>query len=97
MLTKEHILQKLRALKPALQAQFGLEAIGLFGSYARDEQRPGSDVDIIIGLSTPSFRTYCRVSDLVQQAFPEVRVETVSRPAIKPAYFERLKGDILYA
>jgi len=46
-LTKEMIVQGLRELKPELMAQ-GVAQIALFGSYARGEMTPYSDVDIAI-------------------------------------------------
>jgi predicted nucleotidyltransferase len=39
---------KLANVKHELKQQFGIEEIALFGSYARDEAREESDVDIVI-------------------------------------------------
>jgi hypothetical protein len=44
---KEFILSKLRELKPKYEAE-GFVILGLFGSYSRDEQTEGSDIDILI-------------------------------------------------
>lgn len=97
MLNREIILEKLRAVKPELQSRYGLTELGLFGSFARNEQNSHSDIDLIVALSEPSFKNYCRVSEAVESLFPGMVVQTVSRGAIKPAYFERLKNDIIYA
>ncbi|PID48200.1 MAG: nucleotidyltransferase [Proteobacteria bacterium] len=43
--SKEEILTKLKQLKP-IYLKEGIEIIGLFGSYAKDEQRTFSDIDI---------------------------------------------------
>lgn len=48
MLTKNEILEYLKNNKNVFFAQFHLTKIGLFGSYARDEQNPNSDIDILI-------------------------------------------------
>ena len=48
MQTKEKILEKLREEFPYLKDQFGVKKIGLFGSYAKGEQRKNSDIDILI-------------------------------------------------
>ncbi len=42
------IIQTLRAQKPALEAKYGINEVGVFGSYVRQEQRPDSDLDILI-------------------------------------------------
>lgn len=46
--TKDDILQKLRQLKPTLSQQFGIEGIAIFDSLAREENKPDSDVDVVI-------------------------------------------------
>ena len=45
MLTKDEIIIKLKELKPFYFKE-GIEIIGLFGSYARNEQNEFSDIDI---------------------------------------------------
>jgi predicted nucleotidyltransferase len=53
MRTLAQIRQILEAQKPYLLAKYGVEVIGVFGSYVRNEQRPDSDVDILIELERP--------------------------------------------
>lgn len=45
---REEILETLRASKRALQAEFPLQRLALFGSYARATPAPDSDVDILV-------------------------------------------------
>lgn len=40
------VLKKLKQLKPKLQNE-GFELIGIFGSFARNEEKPTSDIDIL--------------------------------------------------
>ena len=48
MLTKNEILDFLKTNKEIFEKKFYLKKIGIFGSFARDEQKEGSDIDIII-------------------------------------------------
>jgi len=41
-----------------VKSRFGVRRIGLFGSYARGEQRRGSDVDIIVEFKEPTFDNF---------------------------------------
>ncbi len=51
-MTREEVLAKLGDLKPWLAEQ-GVGRVRLFGSYARDEARPDSDIDLIVELTRP--------------------------------------------
>ena len=44
---REQVITKLKAAEPAIRA-LGASALYLYGSHARDEARPDSDVDIFI-------------------------------------------------
>ena len=51
-MNRDDILGKLRMLKPWL-AQQGIARVRLFGSHARNEARPDSDIDLLVDLSRP--------------------------------------------
>jgi len=42
------IIEKLRSLKPYLQEEMGIKRLRVFGSVARGEAEPDSDVDLIV-------------------------------------------------
>lgn len=63
-MTRDELLAKLRELKPWLEEQ-GIVNVRLFGSYARDEAGPDSDVDLLVDLSKPlGLRFYSIAEDL---------------------------------
>ena len=95
-ITREQILYKLATAKPMLINQFGLKDMALFGSFARNEVNAKSDIDIMIDMNDKRFRIYCDLVDFLIGLFPGIEVQDVSRQAIKPAYFEHLKDDLLY-
>jgi len=47
-MTKDDVLQRLRQHKRMLQERYGVERIGLFGSYAKGEQTAHSDIDLFV-------------------------------------------------
>ncbi|MGC9435603.1 MAG: nucleotidyltransferase family protein [Methanomicrobiales archaeon] len=47
------ISDTLRRAKPYLRERYHVREIGIFGSYARNEQTAGSDVDILVDLTEP--------------------------------------------
>lgn len=48
MVTRDEILTLLSTLKNDLSTRYKVRRIGIFGSYARSEAVPGSDVDILV-------------------------------------------------
>jgi predicted nucleotidyltransferase len=53
MKTLTEIKQILQEQKPYLADKYGVTEIGVFGSYVRNEQRPDSDIDVLIELEEP--------------------------------------------
>lgn len=66
--TAEAILDFLHAHRDTLR-QMGVLQIGLFGSYARDEQRPDSDMDFLVTMEDASYRKYMTVWNFLEDHF----------------------------
>jgi predicted nucleotidyltransferase len=49
----EMFLTSLRDNKPLLQEQYGVNALGVFGSFVRGHQDKNSDVDILVEFNEP--------------------------------------------
>lgn len=44
----DELLARLQAELPELREQWGVRSLGVFGSYVRGEQRPRSDLDLLV-------------------------------------------------
>jgi hypothetical protein len=53
MMGREETIRTLRKRQEELRARFGVRSLRLFGSTARDEAGPQSDVDILVDFDTP--------------------------------------------
>ena len=53
-MTRDEVLDTLRAHKPVLAERFGVSELALFGSFARDQATELSDVDILVSFSHPA-------------------------------------------
>ena len=51
---RSKVLEVLTSVKPDLATRFGVVQLILFGSTARDEARPDSDVDIVVSFDGPA-------------------------------------------
>jgi predicted nucleotidyltransferase len=88
-LTRETILDLLRSERETL-IRLGVRDIALFGSFARGEQTPASDVDILVDLADARFDTYMDVKFWLEGLFGRP-VDLVVRDAVKP----RLRKHII--
>ena len=52
-LGQNQIINTLKIYKDAHEKDLGLEGLGIFGSAARKEIKPGSDIDVVVKLKTP--------------------------------------------
>ena len=96
-MNKQDILTFLRTHKTELQNRLGVLRIGMFGSYARDEQRPDSDVDIAVVIqSNNTFRSFFGLKAYLEDNL-HVTVDLGMENAIKPAAKSTIQQDIIYA
>ncbi len=77
-MTRDEVLAKLRELKPWLESQ-GIGRVRLFGSYARNEPGPDSDIDLIVELTRPMGFDYFRIErELSEKLGAPVEMSTES-------------------
>ena len=94
MKTREEVLRVLEREKPELMRRYGLKRLALFGSYAREDQREDSDVDILVEVEPSIGLGFVELADQLEDALG-IRAEVVSRRAIKPRYWEIIKEELV--
>ncbi len=95
--SREQLLARLRASKRALQAEFPLTRLALFGSYARGTHVSGeSDVDILVEVDPAIGLGFVTLAERLEQLLGE-RVDLVSRRALKPALWARIEPELIDA
>lgn len=86
----EELREKIRALKPMLREQYDVEALEIFGSYARGEKHPDSDLDVLVTFGeTPSLLTIVGLEDALTDAL-HVPVDVISKTSVRPELKERI-------
>jgi uncharacterized protein len=95
---RQDILTRLRENEAALKAR-GVTHAALFGSVARGEQRPDSDIDIMIELDPAARVTmfdYVDIKEYIERLF-QGRVDVVNRDGLKPFVRPNAAADAIYA
>ena len=85
-MTKDDVLIALRAEQQTLAERFGVVELALFGSFARDEAGPDSDIDLLVTFAGPATsRAYFGVMHQVEDALGR-RVDLVTDKALRKEF-----------
>ena len=97
MKTKENILAILRSHKLEL-SKFGVQNIGLFGSYVRNEQSHTSDIDLLIDFEPgkENFDNYMAVYDIFEDIFQDQKIEVVTKNGLSKYIGPKILKEVLY-
>ncbi len=98
MNTKNEIITFLQQNKNYLQEKFHITKIGLFGSFARDEQTAKSDVDLLIELDanvTDLHDTKESLREFLSYSF-ERSVDLAREKYLKPYAKDMILKDTIY-
>lgn len=82
--TKQDVFRRLREHGEEIRA-LGVERLGLFGSFVRDQQRPDSDVDLLVRFKPEkkSFDNFMELASLLEEVLRR-RVELVTTEGLSP-------------
>jgi predicted nucleotidyltransferase len=95
---RDDIIARLKEAEPALRAR-GIRHVALFGSVARGEERPDSDIDILVDLDPQMHLTiydYVGIKEYVSDLFGGP-VDVISRGGLKPFIRPRVTAEAIYA
>ncbi len=93
---KQEIIKIIRNRKPEIESHYGVQRLGLFGSYVREKQSKKSDIDILV--------TFNRDIDLFDfldlreylESQLHAKVDLVMESALKPSIGNRILSEVEY-
>jgi predicted nucleotidyltransferase len=98
MIQQQEVLNYLLNNKEMFYKQFNIIKIGIFGSYARNEQTENSDIDIIIEMPRGTediFEKKLLLKEMLKSQFHR-DVDICRERAIKPLFREMILKDTIY-
>jgi predicted nucleotidyltransferase len=95
---RQTILEYLKLQKPALERKYKMTGIGLFGSFARNEQDEESDIDIVYSMAEGERLSYFQVIELENQlkSYLKREVELVNFKYLNPIIKYKAEKEIVY-
>jgi predicted nucleotidyltransferase len=96
MPSSEEVSTRLAQIKPRLEEKYPISELGIFGSYARGEQRPNSDLDILVAFDEPVtlFDLVRLENELTDEL--DIEVDLVTKDSLKPRIATRVTEDVVY-
>ncbi|RCK80066.1 MAG: Nucleotidyltransferase [Candidatus Ozemobacter sibiricus] len=92
---RDVLIERLRRALPDLQRRYPIKTLGLFGSWARNDAAPESDVDLLVELARPIGLQFVTLADELEKIL-QTRVDLVSRGGVKPPYLKEILKDLIY-
>lgn len=91
-------LSLLKLHEEELRTQFGVEKIGIFGSFARGEERIDSDVDVLVTFreGQKTFEHYMDCKFYLEDLFGRT-VDLVIESSVKHYFKPYIFNEIVYA
>ena len=90
-----NIIEELKKHRAEITKKFTVRKIGVFGSYARGEQKEISDVDILVEFDKPTFDNFMDLVFFLEELLGK-KVELVTTKALSPYISPFVKQEVVW-
>jgi len=95
-LMDREIRERLGKAKNYLGEKYRLSKIGVFGSYARGDEKPGSDIDILVEFSsTPDLFEFFEIEEYLERVLDR-KIDLVREKAIKKQMKDEIMKEVVF-
>ncbi|MBU1399160.1 MAG: nucleotidyltransferase family protein [Pseudomonadota bacterium] len=93
---KQEIIKIIRNSKPEMESHYGVQRLGLFGSYVREKQSKRSDIDILVAFNRDiDLFDFLDLREFLESQL-SLKVDLVMESALKPAIGKRILSEVEY-
>lgn len=90
------IIMILKELKPEIEKNFNVTELGVFGSFARNEQTETSDIDILVDYKKgTSILTLGGLQYMLSELF-NTKVDIVMKKTLKKRIGKQILSEVIY-
>ena len=95
-MNRQNVMQLLHDALPGIRERFGVQDLAIFGSVARDEAGPDSDVDVLVTFDGRTrFRAFMGLQ-FELEALLGAKVDLVTTKAVKPTLRPHIERDLIH-
>ena len=96
MLSAKEIIAILKKFKAESASKYGITSLGLFGSFARNQQRETSDVDVFVTLKESDFFVLERIKEELESLIHS-NIDIVNyRDSLRNSFKQNILNDAIY-
>jgi len=88
-------IKALEGYKDYLRQEYKVREMGIFGSYAKNEQNRGSDLDILVEFYEPVGLGYFELKDFLEDVL-KIKVDLVTKMGIKTQLKDKILKEVIY-
>ncbi len=92
----DDIVTFLNEHKDELHSKFGVEKIGVFGSYAKDRENEKSDIDFFVKFSKKSFKNLTQLYSYFENVF-HTKIDIITEHKnMRPSLRREIENSVIY-
>jgi predicted nucleotidyltransferase len=91
---QEEVINLLREHYPALAAEYGIQRLGVFGSFARGTATAASDVDVVVEFKQPIGFKFIELGERLEHLLNR-KVDVLTPEGIRGIRIPRVAQDIV--
>lgn len=95
-MTTDNIIAFLLTHKKSLHSDYHVKDIALFGSYARREEKQGSDVDLLVELDGTTLDNLYNLRHYLESELKLPIDITLTSPSSKPRFIKQIESELIH-
>lgn len=90
------VLNILRRFKAEFASKYGIKTLGIFGSFARNQQKETSDIDVVVTLKDPDYFTLVAIQEELEK-LTKYKVDVVNfRETLRESFKTNILKDAIF-
>lgn len=90
------VINILRRFKADFANKYGIKTLGVFGSFARNEQKPTSDIDVVVTLKDSDYFTLVAIQEELEK-LTKYKVDVVNfRETLRDSFKANILRDAIF-